>query len=103
MFIFFPFVCIGCPFARPDDGYLDVVIGHRKCFPSVLIDLLCRGEDGSVVWQPNMQYFRCKKVRFIPLTTQVSGWQTEMSIDGEHGGEEPVDFTVLEKCARFVT
>lgn len=78
------------PEARFDDGYLDCLIIRDTTLESMITILKAFSTAQHTSCQ-NIEYFKTKKIRISSNSSAV------VDIDGEYGGELPVEYEVVEK------
>jgi YegS/Rv2252/BmrU family lipid kinase len=83
------------PFARPDDGYLDVCIFKDKDIFNMLKYFLGVAYQGKHVEFSNIEYFRCKRARIV------SDGKVLGHTDAEIIGTTPIDVKVVPKALRI--
>jgi YegS/Rv2252/BmrU family lipid kinase len=83
------------PFARPDDGLLDICVLPCKS-RAELIQLFLSAITGEHVRADGAVYMKCKKARIE------SDGAVPVQIDGDPGGHTPVEVELLEEKIRFI-
>ena len=85
------------PEALVDDGLLDVMIVHRQNVLE-LLPLLVQLVNGDHVNNPKITYFQTSRLK----VTCAEPCDVPLDLDGEFGGNLPVDIKVLPKALRLL-